>query len=126
MTINASISAAEVGTQVNILPSPTPCSTCEAGIQVIDTDPLNNPEAINVFCAFSSTAPSTTPFGLIWECAFLAGTEATQAQTPHLVDVFIQTAIPASPPLQNVTLDWSDDPVKIQPMFPPPPPKYEP
>ena len=49
------------------------CSTCEAGVQVVNTDLLNSPEAINVLCAFSSTTPSMTPFSLIRERAFLAG-----------------------------------------------------
>jgi hypothetical protein len=99
---------------------------CEAGIQVIDVDPLDNPEAIDILCAFSSTAPSTTPYGLIWECAFEAGTKVTQVQAFHL-DSSTQTLILPSSPPQNATLDWSEEPVEeIQPMFPPPPPKYKP
>ena len=41
------------------------CSMCEAGIQVIEVDLLNNAEVINILCAFSSTTPSTTPLGLV-------------------------------------------------------------
>ena len=77
-------------------PGLIPRSTCEAGIQVVDADPLNSPEAIDILCAFSSTAPSTTPFGLIWERVFQAGTEVAQAQTPHLVNVSTQTVIPTT------------------------------
>ena len=62
-------------------------SMCEAGIQVINADPLNNPKAIDVLCAFSSTAPSTTPLGLVWQHTFQAGTKVTQLQTHHLVDI---------------------------------------
>ena len=35
-------------------------------------------------------------------------------------------SIPSTPPSQNVTLAWSEEPVIVEPMFPPPPPKYEP
>ena len=52
-------------------------STCDTGTQVINANPLNTPEAIDSLCAFFSTAPSITPFGLIWERAFQAGGEAT-------------------------------------------------
>ena len=102
-------------------------SMCEAWIQVIDTDPLNSPEAIDILCAFSSIAPSTTPFGLIWQHAFQAGTEVPQVQTPHLINISTQSLILSSSPPQNTTLDWSQEPVnKIQPMFLLPPPKYGP
>ena len=40
---------------------------------------------------------------------------------PEFADVIL-----FPPPPQNVTLDWSEELVDIQPMFPPPPPKYEP
>jgi hypothetical protein len=102
-------------------------STCEAGIQVIDTDPLNSPETINILCAFFSTTPSTTLFGLIWQHAFQAGTEVPQAQAPHLIDISTQTSVLSPPSPQNMTLDWSEEPIdEIQPMFSPPLPKYEP
>jgi hypothetical protein len=107
-------------------PGLIPRSICEAGIQVIETDPLNSPEAIDILCAFSSTAPSTTPFGLIWERAFQAGTKVTQVQAPHHINISTQTSVLSPPPPQNMTLDWSEEPIEIQPMFPPPPPKYEP
>jgi hypothetical protein len=101
--------------------------TCEAGIQVIDTDPLNSPEAINILCTFFSVTPSTTPFGLIWKCAFQAGTEVSQVQTPYLIDISTQTSVLSPPPPQDATLNWSKEPVdKSQPMFPLLPPKYEP
>jgi hypothetical protein len=107
-------------------PGLIPHSICEAGIQVIDVDPLDNPEAIDILCTFFSTAPSTTPYDLIWECAFEAGTKVTQVQAAHL-DSSTQTLILPSPPPKNATLDWSEELVEeIQPMFPPPPPKYKP
>jgi hypothetical protein len=81
---------------------------CEAGIQVIDVDPLNNPKAIDILCAFSSAAPSTTLYGLIWECAFEAGTKVAQVQAFHL-DSSTQTLILPLPPPQNATLDWSKE-----------------
>jgi hypothetical protein len=87
-------------------------STCEARIQVIDTDPLNSPEAINILCAFFLTAPSTTLFGLIWQCAFQAGTEVPQVQTSHLIDISTQTSVLSPPPPQDATLDWSEEPVE--------------
>jgi hypothetical protein len=89
-------------------PGLIPCSICEAGIQVIETNPLNSPEAIDILCAFSSTAPSTTPFGLIWECAFQAGTKVTQVQAPHHINISTQTSVLSPPPPQNMTLDWSE------------------
>ena len=101
-------------------------SMCEAEIQFTDADLLNNPEAVDILCAFSSTAPSTTPFGLIWEHAFQAGTEVTQVQTSQ-VDISDQLLILSPPPPQNATLDWSEELVdEIQLMFPLPPQKYEP
>ena len=47
-------------------------------VKLGDTDLLNSPEAIDILCAFSSTAPSTTLLSLVWQHAFQAGTEVTQ------------------------------------------------
>jgi hypothetical protein len=46
--------------------------------------------------------------------------------THHHADSSTQTLVLPSPPLQNTTFDWSEEPIdEVQPMFPPPP-KYEP
>jgi hypothetical protein len=87
-----------------------------------DFDPLNNAESVDLLCAFSAIAPSSTPLGLVWHRAFEAGTQASQVDItddlvipPH-VDTSVQTPL-VEPPLLAVPpqmtnsnrLDWAED-----------------
>jgi hypothetical protein len=111
----------------------TPTSRSDASTQSsLDFDPLNNAESVDILCAFSAVAPSSTPLGLIWQRAFEAGTQASQVDvtddlaippTPQ-VDASIQTLEP--PPLEippQITdppcLDWSEDVGSLPIILPP-------
>ena len=97
--------------------APTSCSDASTQSSA-DFDPLNNAESVDVLCAFSATAPSSTPLGLVWQRAFEAGTQATKVDIadndPH-VDASVQTPEPpllAVPQMTNSSLaclDWADD-----------------
>ena len=112
---------------------PTSCSDASTQSSA-DFDPLNNAESIDVLCAFSAIAPSSTPLGLVWQRAFEAGAQASQVNAaddlvipPH-VNVSIQTPL-AEPPLLAVQmtdtthLDWADD---VESLFAQPPPPHQP
>jgi len=114
--------------------NPTSCS--DASIQTSsDFNPLNDAESVDLLCAFSAMAPSSTPLGLVWQRAFEAGTQASQVDvtddlaippTPQ-VDASVQTLEP--PPLDvppQITdppcLDWSEEVGSLPIILPPPQP----
>ena len=144
---NSSTIATNTGTQVDLIaPMPRtgagdasaqsistdiPTSCSDASTQSsADFDPLNNAESIDVLCAFSAIAPSSTPLGLVWQRAFEAGAQASQVNTaddlvipPH-VNVSFQTPLAEPPPLavqmmDATHLDWADD---VESLFAQPPP----
>ena len=101
-----------------------------------DFDPLNNAESIDLLCAFSAIAPSSTPLGLVWKHAFEAGTRASQVDitdnlvvSPH-VDASVQTPLVeppllAVPPQMTNRLDWAED-VESSPFILTSPPPRQP
>ena len=150
VTTSSSTATTDVGTQVNFV-TPLPLCT-NASVQVIsadiqispshanassqtstDFDPLNNAESIDLLCALSAIAPSETPLGLVWRCAFEAGSRLLQVNIPDkpvippCVDASIQTTDP-SPPIilpQKTSppcLDWAEEAnsLPIAPLLPTP------
>ena len=139
VTTNSSTATTDAGIQADLI-APIPQYT-DASTQSISTniqtstscsntstqtssdfDPLNNAESIDLLCAFSATAPSSTPLGLVWQRAFEAGTQASQVDitddlvvSPH-VDVSVQTPLVEPPSLvvppqmtNSNHLDWAED-----------------
>lgn len=112
----------------------TPTSCSDASTQSsADFDPLNDAESVDVLCAFSAIAPSSTPLGLVWQRAFEAGAQISQANVtddlvipPH-IDISVQTPVAELPPLAvqmtNTThLDWAEDVESSSFTLPPLPP----
>ncbi len=109
------------GTQVDLV---TPSCSDSSTQTSSDFNPLDDPESVDLLCALSAIALSSTPLGFIWHHAFQAGAQAPRANIsddvgiPPCVDTSIQTT---EPPLPVTPLRMQDASSQTSPHLGPTP-----